>query len=115
MALVEGDGETGEASAAGIRPPDRVVRKVSIIILNWNRRDDTLECLRSVQRIDYPNFETIVVAADGSSVEPERAVQEVQIEESDPEAEATETARDDVQRRVVPAEGRRRVSSAGRG
>jgi len=34
--------------------------KVSIIILNWNGLDDTLECLESVKRIAYPNFETIV-------------------------------------------------------
>ena len=58
-----------EASAAGVHPPERVGGKVSIIVLNWNGRDDTLECLRSVQRIDYPNFETIVVdngSSDGS-------------------------------------------------
>ncbi len=35
--------------------------KIAIIILNWNGKDDTLECLESVQRIDYPNFDVIVV------------------------------------------------------
>ncbi len=34
--------------------------KVSIIILNWNGLKDTLECLDSLKRISYPNFETIV-------------------------------------------------------
>jgi GT2 family glycosyltransferase len=85
MALVEADGETGEASAAGIRPPDRVVRKVSIIILNWNRRDDTLECLRSVQRIDYPDFETIVVdngSSDGSVAAMRTAFPQVRVLET---------------------------------
>ena len=48
-------------------------------------------------------------------VESEGAVQEVQVEERDPEAEASEAARDDVQRRVVPAKRRHRVSFAGRG
>lgn len=35
--------------------------KVYIIILNWNGLKDTLECLESVFRLDYPNFEVIVV------------------------------------------------------
>jgi len=42
---------------------------VFIIVLNWNGRDDTLECLRSLQKLDYPNFDTIVVdngSTDGS-------------------------------------------------
>jgi GT2 family glycosyltransferase len=35
--------------------------KVFIIILNWNGLQDTLECLESVYKLDYPNFEVIVV------------------------------------------------------
>ena len=35
--------------------------KVSIIILNWNGLKDTIECLESVKKIDYSNYETIVV------------------------------------------------------
>lgn len=35
--------------------------KVSIILLNWNGLNDTLECLDSVYRLDYPSFEVIVV------------------------------------------------------
>lgn len=35
--------------------------RVYIIILNWNGRDDTLECLSSIAKIDYPNFLVIVV------------------------------------------------------
>lgn len=34
---------------------------VSIIILNWNGWKDTLECLHSVQQINYPNFRVLVV------------------------------------------------------
>lgn len=34
--------------------------KVSIIILNWNRLNDTLECLDSCLKIDYPNHEILV-------------------------------------------------------
>lgn len=43
--------------------------KVSIIILNWNNRKDIVECLDSVYRIDYANFNVIVVdnaSSDGS-------------------------------------------------
>ncbi len=29
---------------------------VSIIILNWNGWQDTLECLESLYQIDYPNY-----------------------------------------------------------
>ncbi|MBW1793703.1 MAG: glycosyltransferase family 2 protein [Deltaproteobacteria bacterium] len=35
--------------------------RVSIIILNWNGLQDTLECLDSVKKINYLNFEVIVV------------------------------------------------------
>lgn len=35
--------------------------KVSIIILNWNGWKDTVECLESIYRIDYPNYNVIVV------------------------------------------------------
>ena len=35
--------------------------KVAIIILNWNGWKDTIECLESVFKIDYPNYQVIVV------------------------------------------------------
>jgi hypothetical protein len=35
--------------------------KVFIIILTWNRLSDTLECLESVKKIVYPNYEIMVV------------------------------------------------------
>ena len=43
--------------------------KVSIIILNWNSYDLTQDCLLSLQKIDYPAFEVILVdngSVDGS-------------------------------------------------
>ena len=39
--------------------------KVAIIILNYNGWKDTIECLESVLRNDYPNYQVIVV--DNSS------------------------------------------------
>ena len=35
--------------------------KVSIIILNWNGLEDTIECLESLRGIDYPNYKVVVV------------------------------------------------------
>ena len=42
---------------------------VTIVILNWNRVADTLECLDSLVRIKYPSFSIVVVdngSTDGS-------------------------------------------------
>ncbi|WP_424355965.1 glycosyltransferase family 2 protein [Methanobacterium sp. MBAC-LM] len=41
--------------------------KVSIIILNWNRWKDTIECLESIYQINYSNYEVILV--DNSSAD----------------------------------------------
>jgi len=35
--------------------------KVAIIILNWNGWEDTIECLESVFRNTYQNYQVIVV------------------------------------------------------
>ena len=35
--------------------------RISIIILNWNGWQDTIECLESLYRITYPNYDAIVV------------------------------------------------------
>jgi hypothetical protein len=45
------------------------IPKVFLIILDWNGLKDTCECLESVKKIDYPNYEVIVVdngSTDGS-------------------------------------------------
>jgi GT2 family glycosyltransferase len=36
-------------------------QKVSIIILNWNKWKDIIECLESLYQINYPNYDVIVV------------------------------------------------------
>ena len=35
--------------------------KVSIIIVNFNQKQFTLNCLKSLKKITYPNYEVIVV------------------------------------------------------
>lgn len=40
--------------------------RVHIVILNWNGWRDTLECLESVFKLDYPNFQVVVCDNDSS-------------------------------------------------
>jgi len=35
--------------------------RISIIMLNWNSIDDTRECLESLKKVTYPNYDIIVV------------------------------------------------------
>jgi GT2 family glycosyltransferase len=44
-------------------------------VLNWNRRDDTLDCLRSLEAVEYPNLDVIVVdnGSEDGSIEAIRA------------------------------------------
>lgn len=37
------------------------VPRVSIVILNWNGWEDTLECLESISLINYPNYKIVIV------------------------------------------------------
>ena len=42
---------------------------VYVVVLNWNRREDTIECLDSVGRMSYPHFKVLLVdngSTDGS-------------------------------------------------
>ncbi len=45
--------------------------KVCIVTLNWNAWEATRDCLHSLENVDYPNFETVVVdnASSDRSVE----------------------------------------------
>jgi GT2 family glycosyltransferase len=40
--------------------------RVGVVVLNWNGWRDTLDCVASLQQMDYPNFDLIVVD-NGSS------------------------------------------------
>ncbi len=50
-------------------------KRVYIIVLNWNGRDDTLSCLKSLQSTNYDNYK-IVVADNGSEDDSVKAVRE---------------------------------------
>lgn len=44
--------------------------RVAIIVLNWNRRADTVACLESLRALTYPDYEVVVVdnhSSDGSA------------------------------------------------
>jgi len=45
--------------------------KVSIIVLNWNGLKDTIECLESLRKITYPNYEVIIVDNGSSGNDPD--------------------------------------------
>ena len=60
--------------------------KVSAVTVNWNSLNDTVECLNSLRKVDYPNFEVIVVdnaSADGSPEEIEKSFPEVTLIKSE--------------------------------
>lgn len=43
------------------------VKKVYIIVLNWNGTADTIECLESLKTIDYSNYQIIVIDNNSKS------------------------------------------------
>ena len=43
--------------------------KVFIVILNWNRPEDTIECLKSVSKLSIKDFELSVVIVDNASTD----------------------------------------------
>lgn len=55
--------------------------KVFIIVLNWNGKDDTIECIESLKKIDYSNYKIVIVdngSSDGSDdIIPRRYFKEI--------------------------------------
>ena len=45
--------------------------KVSIVMVNWNGLEDTIECLESLKKITYPNYEVVVIdnGSDGNDAQ----------------------------------------------
>jgi len=52
--------------------------KVFIIILNWNGWSDTLECLKSLENNDYPNYQVVIID-NGSKQKPESPNSKIKI------------------------------------
>lgn len=46
--------------------------KVTIVIVNWNGLEDTIECIESLMKIKYCNFNIIIIDNDSSSSEAKR-------------------------------------------
>jgi len=72
-------------------------------------RDPPREDRRGQRTGDDPKGLRRTKEADRAGIEAERAIEEVQVEERDPQAEAGKAARQDIERRIRPAERRRRV------
>ena len=52
--------------------------KVSIIILNWNRKKDTVECLESIGKLQTSGFELEIVVVDNASSDgSQKAVEQI--------------------------------------
>ena len=48
------------------------MKRVEIIVLNWNGWRDTLACVASLQQLDYPNFGLVVIDNDSSDASPQQ-------------------------------------------
>jgi GT2 family glycosyltransferase len=45
------------------------ITKVAVVILNWNRKDDTVECLKSLRRLSTVGFELSIIVVDNGSTD----------------------------------------------
>jgi GT2 family glycosyltransferase len=56
--------------------------RVSIIILNWNSYEVTLDCLLSLRKMEYRNFEVVLVdngSVDGSPAKLQENAPEIRL------------------------------------
>ncbi|MFA7169652.1 MAG: glycosyltransferase family 2 protein [Candidatus Paceibacterota bacterium] len=62
-------------------------KKVYLIVLNWNGKEDTLECLESLRSTNYDNYQTVLIdnGSEDDSV--------VAVREKFPEVEIVETGK----------------------
>ena len=62
------------------------VKKVSVVILNWNRKDNVLDCLSHIYKLNYPLYQLVVVdnaSTDGSVAAIRQTYPDVVIVEND--------------------------------
>jgi hypothetical protein len=60
----------------------RLLKKVFILILNWNSYEDTKKCLDSLKYLDYSNYEIIVIdngSRDGSAEKIRKEYNEIKL------------------------------------
>jgi len=55
--------------------PSTVPPLVYIMVVNWNSWRDTIECLESLARLDYPNYRSLVID-NGSTDDSERRIRD---------------------------------------
>lgn len=58
------------------------MKRVSVVVLNWNGWRDTLACIASLQLLEYGNFEILIVdngSTDGSVAHIKRAVPSLEV------------------------------------
>ena len=48
--------------------PDKLP-KVTVVVLNWNRSDETLACLRYLEKIDVKGFTYSIMVVDNGSID----------------------------------------------
>jgi len=90
--------------------------KVAIIILNWNGWKDTIECLESVFRTDYPNYQVIVVdngSTDDSVEKIKKWAEGGQEVEADPKNPLYYLSRPPVQKPIPYIEYDKKTAEAG--
>ena len=77
---------SGQAQpGASPAPSDINQPRVAIVLLNWNGYEDTLECIRSLRRMEYRNWHAVIVdngSSDGSVEHLRRACPEVSVLET---------------------------------
>lgn len=59
-----------------------MIKRVDVVVLNWNGWQDTIACLASLQRQDYPHFNLLVVdngSTDGSVGQIKQAMPAVEL------------------------------------
>jgi len=66
---------------------DRIDKKAYIIVLNWNGKEDTLDCLKSLRSTNYGNYQVVLV--DNGSEDDSVAV----VRKNFPEVEIVETGK----------------------
>lgn len=59
-----------------------VMKRVAVVVLNWNGWRDTLICVKSLQKLNYPNYDLVVVdngSTDGSQNQIEACIPEINV------------------------------------